>query len=76
LDGIGCALTLLSAMRHEDTWHHEAARRYDTPGSGMFAPPGAGEEIQVRGAGRGVEPAAAGMVEHRRPVATTHAGAW
>jgi SAM-dependent methyltransferase len=25
-------------MRHEDIWDAEAARRYDTPGTGMFAP--------------------------------------
>lgn len=25
-------------MRHEDIWDDEAARRYDTPGVGMFAP--------------------------------------
>jgi hypothetical protein len=25
-------------MRQEDIWDHEEARRYDTPGTGMFAP--------------------------------------
>ena len=27
-------------MRQEDTWDHEAAQRYDTPGTGMLAPRG------------------------------------
>jgi SAM-dependent methyltransferase len=38
LDGIGRALTSLGAMRQEDIWDHEAAQRYDTPGTGMFSP--------------------------------------
>jgi SAM-dependent methyltransferase len=28
----------VSAVQEEDVWDEEAARRYDTPGSGMFAP--------------------------------------
>ena len=27
-------------MRQEDIWDHEAAQRYDTPGTGMSAPRG------------------------------------
>ncbi len=71
LDGMGGALTLLGAMRHEDTWDDEAARGHDTPGSGMFAAEvlapvvdrlaeHAAEEIQVRRTGRGVQPACRG----------------
>ena len=29
---------IVKAMRHEDIWDVEAADRYDTPGTGMFAP--------------------------------------
>jgi hypothetical protein len=37
LDGIGRALTSWGAIRLEDVWDGEVARRYDTPGTGMFA---------------------------------------
>jgi len=32
-------LTSSGLVRHEDVWDFEAARDYDTPGDGMFAPP-------------------------------------
>src|SRR5262249_28273275 len=38
LDVLGRTLTSLGAMRQEDIWDREAAQRYDTPGTGMFAP--------------------------------------
>jgi SAM-dependent methyltransferase len=38
LDGSGLALTSLGAMRQEDVWDPDAAQRYDTAGTGMFAP--------------------------------------
>jgi len=38
LDGTLIALTGSGPMRQEEIWDAEAARRYDTPGSGMFDP--------------------------------------
>jgi SAM-dependent methyltransferase len=38
LDGIGRSLSSLGAMRQEDIWDDDEARRSDTPGTGMFAP--------------------------------------
>jgi hypothetical protein len=29
---------IVRVMRHEDIWDSEAAKNYDTPGTGMFAP--------------------------------------
>src|SRR5579859_2102493 len=59
LDGIGWALTSLDAMRHGDTWDDEAARRYDTPGTGMFAPEVLGPVVdrlaEFAGDGRALE---------------------
>jgi SAM-dependent methyltransferase len=59
LDGIGCALTLLGAMRQEDIWDHQAAQRYDTPGTGMFAPevlePTVDRLAELAGNGRALE---------------------
>jgi len=31
-------VTILGRMRQDEIWDAEAAERYDTPGSGMFAP--------------------------------------
>ena len=28
----------MKSDKHEDLWDEDAARRYDTPGTGMFAP--------------------------------------
>ena len=47
LDGIGRALESFSAMRQEDIWDHEAAQRYDTPGTGMFAPEVLGPAVDL-----------------------------
>jgi SAM-dependent methyltransferase len=59
LDDIGHALTSLGAMRQEDIWDHEAARRYDTPGTGMFAPEVLGPAVdrlaELAGDGRALE---------------------
>jgi SAM-dependent methyltransferase len=32
------SVAIIGAMRQEDIWNAEAAQRYDTPGTGMFAP--------------------------------------
>jgi SAM-dependent methyltransferase len=46
-------------MRQEDIWDHEEARRYDTPGTGMFAPEVLGPTVdrlaELAGAGRALE---------------------
>jgi SAM-dependent methyltransferase len=46
-------------MRQEDVWDHEAAERYDTPGTGMFAPQVLGPAVdrlaQLAGDGRALE---------------------
>ncbi|NJP31384.1 class I SAM-dependent methyltransferase [Micromonospora thermarum] len=46
-------------MRQEDLWNTDAARRYDTPGSGMFAPevlePTADRLAGLAGGGRALE---------------------
>ena len=59
--GIGRALTSLGAMRQEVIWDHEAARRYDTPGTGMLAPrvlgPAVGRIAQLASDGRAQESA-------------------
>src|SRR5215470_16465530 len=59
LDGVGCALTSSGAMRQEDIWDHEAALRYDTPGTGMFAPEVLGPAVdrlaELAGDGRALE---------------------
>ena len=46
-------------MRQEDIWDHAAARRYDTPGTGMFAPEVLGPAVDrlagLAGDGRALE---------------------
>ena len=46
-------------MRQEDLWDAEAARRYDTPGTGMFAPEVLGPTVdrlaELAGGGRALE---------------------
>jgi SAM-dependent methyltransferase len=46
-------------MRQEDIWDHEAAQRYDTPGTGMFAPEVLGATVDrlagLAGDGRALE---------------------
>lgn len=46
-------------MRHEDIWDHEAAKVYDTPGTGMFAPevltPAVDRLTKLAGNGRALE---------------------
>ncbi|MFC5813507.1 class I SAM-dependent methyltransferase [Nonomuraea harbinensis] len=46
-------------MRQEDVWDAETARRYDTPGTGMFAPevlePTVGRLAELAGGGRALE---------------------
>ena len=61
--GIGRALTSLGAMRQEDIWDVEAALRYDTPSTGMFAPevlgrPWTGSPNLLVAAGRWSSPSA------------------
>ena len=50
---------IVDAMRHEDIWDHEAARQYDTPGTGMFAPEVLGPTLDrlagLAGDGRALE---------------------
>jgi SAM-dependent methyltransferase len=59
LDAIADALTSLDAMRQEDIWDAEAARSYDTPGEGMFAPELLGPTVdrlaELAGGGRALE---------------------
>ena len=59
LDGIGATLSSLAAMRQEDIWDHDEARRYDTPGTGMFAPEVLGPTVdrlaELAGDGRALE---------------------
>jgi hypothetical protein len=46
-------------MRHEEVWGHRAAQRYDTPGTGMFAPEVLGPTVdrlaELAGEGRALE---------------------
>lgn len=46
-------------MRHEDIWDDEAAKSYDTPGTGMFAPDVLGPTVEclaeLAGGGRALE---------------------
>jgi SAM-dependent methyltransferase len=46
-------------MRQEDIWDHETAQRYDTPGTGMFAPEVLGATVsrlaELAGDGRALE---------------------
>lgn len=58
--GLGRAVRdIVEAMRQEDIWDTEAAERYDTPGTGMFAPDVLGPTIDrladLAGAGRALE---------------------
>jgi SAM-dependent methyltransferase len=59
LDGVRRALPSLGAMRQEDIWDQEAAQRYDTPGTGMFAPEVLGPAVDrlagLAGDGRALE---------------------
>jgi SAM-dependent methyltransferase len=59
LDEVERALTSSGAMRQEDIWDHEAARGYDTPGTGMFAPEVLGPTVsrlaELAGDGRALE---------------------
>jgi SAM-dependent methyltransferase len=59
LDGIGRALASSGVMRHEDVWDLEAAREYDTPGEGMFAPevlgPAVNRLAELAGDGQALE---------------------
>jgi len=59
LDGVRRALTWLGAMRQDDIWDQEAAQRYDTPGTGMFAPEVLGPAVDrlagLAGDGRALE---------------------
>lgn len=59
MDVIGRALTSWGAMRQEDIWNQAAAQRYDTPGTGMFAPEVLGPAVdrlaELTGDGRALE---------------------
>ena len=59
MDGVRRALTWLGAMRQDDIWDQEAAQRYDTPGTGMFAPEVLGPAVDrlagLAGDGRALE---------------------
>jgi SAM-dependent methyltransferase len=59
LDGVRRSLPWLGAMRQEDIWDQEAAQRYDTPGTGMFAPEVLGPAVdrlaELAGDGRALE---------------------
>jgi SAM-dependent methyltransferase len=59
LDGVGPTLPSLAAMRQEDIWDHDEAQRYDTPGTGMFAPEVLGPTVdrlaELAGDGRALE---------------------
>ena len=50
---------MILAMRQEDIWDADAARRYDTPGTGMFAPEVLGPTVdrlaELAGGGRALE---------------------
>jgi SAM-dependent methyltransferase len=50
---------MLQAMRQEEIWDDDAARRYDTPGTGMFAPEVLGPTVDhlagLAGGGRALE---------------------
>ena len=49
----------MPAMRQEDIWDEDAARRYDTPGTGMFAPeivgPAVDRLVELAGGGEVLE---------------------
>src|SRR5690606_10039839 len=53
------ARDIVGGMRQEDIWDAEAARRYDTPGTGMFAPevldPAVRRLAELAGGGRALE---------------------
>jgi len=59
LDGVRRALTWLDVMRQDGIWDQEAAQRYDTPGTGMFAPEVLGPAVDrlagLAGDGRALE---------------------
>ena len=50
---------IVTAMRQDEIWDADAARRYDTPGTGMFAPEVLGPTVDrlavLAGAGRALE---------------------
>src|SRR3712207_3872585 len=50
---------MVTAMRHDEIWDADAARRYDTPGTGMFAPevldPAVDRLAELAGGGRALE---------------------
>lgn len=52
-------MTSLAAMRQEDIWDQDAAQRYDTPGTGMFAPqvldPTVDRLVELAGGGQALE---------------------
>ncbi|HEU4945678.1 MAG TPA: class I SAM-dependent methyltransferase [Kribbella sp.] len=53
------SVDIVKAMRQEDIWDVDAARRYDTPGTGMFAPEVLGPTVdrlaELAGDGRALE---------------------
>ena len=59
LDGVRRTLKPSDGMRPEDVWDLEAAREYDTPGAGMFAPEALGPAVdrlaELAGNGRALE---------------------
>ena len=59
MDRLGGPLAVLCGMRQEDVWDYEAARGYDTPGTGMFAPEVLGPAVdrlaELAGDGRALE---------------------
>jgi hypothetical protein len=48
-----------AAVRQENVWDEDAARRYDTPGTGMFAPevlnPAVDRLVELAGGGPALE---------------------
>ena len=52
-------MTIVGGMRQEEIWDAETARRYDTPGTGMFAPEVLGPTVdrlaELAGDGRALE---------------------
>ena len=52
-------MAIVGGMRQEDIWDVEAAQRYDTPGTGMFAPEVLGPTVdrlaELAGGGRALE---------------------
>ena len=55
----GCVCVNVGAVEHADIWDEDAARRYDTPGVGMFAPEVLGPTVDrlraLAGGGRVLE---------------------